>query len=81
MKAILQGWNFMRVLRLILGTIITVQGIAAAETVTIILGVLFEGMALANIGCCAANSCASNPGRIISNNTKNFQYDELGNKK
>lgn len=38
MKTILQGWKIMRILRLILGTSIMVQGIVARDTITIILG-------------------------------------------
>jgi hypothetical protein len=32
MKAITQGWNFMRILRLILGIAILVQGIVVEDT-------------------------------------------------
>lgn len=77
MKTLLQGWNFMRILRLILGVIILIQGIVVAEVLTIILGVLFAGMAVANIGCCGANGCAVNPGNSIKNKTKEISYEEV----
>lgn len=77
MKTILQGWNFMRVLRLTLGIIIAIQGIFARETMTIILGLLFAGMAVTNIGCCGANGCAVNPGRSIKNKTEEISYEEV----
>ena len=77
MKTILQGWNFMRILRLILGTAIMVQGIVARDTVTIILGVAFAGMAVANIGCCGAGGCAVNTRTSTNNKTKDIHYEEV----
>ena len=79
MKAILQGWNFMRVLRLGLGIAILVQGIVAKETMTIVLGAIFGGMALANIGCCGTNGCAVNS--RSTNKTQKIDYEELDIKK
>lgn len=76
MKTILQGWNFMRILRLVLGIIIAVQGIVAGETLTVILGLLFAIMSVANIGCCGKNGCAVNPARSIRNKTKDINYEE-----
>ena len=77
MKTILQSWNFMRILRLRLGTTIMVQGIVARDTVTIILGVAFAGMAVANIGCCGAGGCAVNTRTITNNKTKDIHYEEV----
>ncbi len=79
MKAILAGWNFMRLLRLVLGLAILVQGIVAKEVTTIILGIVFGGMALANIGCCGSNGCAVNYRKNV--NEKEISYEELDNKK
>ena len=79
MKAILQRWNFMRILRLGLGIAILVQGIVAKETMTMVLGVIFGGMALANIGCCGTNGCAIN--NRPTNNTQKIHYEELDIKK
>ena len=76
MKTILQGWNFMRILRLVLAIIIVAQGIAARDTVTIVLGVLIGGMAIANIGCCGVGGCAVNP-RSTNNKTKDIEYEEV----
>ncbi len=67
MKTLVQGWNFMRFLRLGLGIAILVQGIMAKEALTIILGAVFGGMAVANIGCCGAGTCAV---KSVSNNKK-----------
>ena len=75
MKTILQGWNFMRVLRLGLAIAIIIQGIVAKETMTIVLGAIFGGMALANIGCCGTNGCAVNS--RPNNKTHRINYEEL----
>ena len=79
MKEILQRWNFMRLLRLGLGIAILVQGIVAKETITIVLGAIFGGMALANIGCCGTSACAVNSSS--SNNKQKDNYEELDTKK
>lgn len=81
MKTILQGWNFMRILRLILGTAIMVQGIVARDTITIILGVAFGGMAVAKIGCCGAGGCAVNSRTTTNNKTEDIHYEEVVSKK
>ncbi len=78
MKAIMQRWNFMRLLRLVLGVAILVQGIVSKDTMTIILGTAFGGMALANIGCCGSNGCAINTRAAKSQKIK---YEELDSKK
>lgn len=77
MKTILQGWNFMRILRLVLGIIITIQGIKAEEAAYIILGLLFSGMSVANIGCCGTNGCSVNPSHSNKNKTKDINYEEV----
>lgn len=77
MKKISQGWNFIRMLRLILGSAIMVQGIVAKDTVTIILGVAFAGMAIANIGCCGFGGCAVTPRTTTNNKTEEIHYEEV----
>ena len=77
MKTILQGWNFMRILRVVLGTAIMVQGIVARDTIAIILGVAFAGMAVANIGCCGAGGCAVNNNNTTNNKIENIHYEEV----
>jgi hypothetical protein len=76
MNTILQGWNFMRIIRLVLAIVILVQGIAAGEAVSIILGVAFGGMAIANIGCCGATGCTVGQ-RSTNNKSKAIEYEEV----
>ena len=79
MKAILQGWSFMRILRLVLGIAILVQGIVSKETISMVLGLMLGGMALSNIGCCGTNGCAIN--NRSTNKTQSIDYEELDIKK
>lgn len=76
MNRITKGWNFIRLLRLALGLGILVQGIVAAETVSILLGVAFAGMAVANVGCCGVSGCAVNS-PSARKKTEAISYDEV----
>ena len=76
MKQILSKWNFIRWLRLGLGLAITVQSIYAREMAMILMGVLFAGMAVFNIGCCAAGGCTI-PVRKRSEPVKDIEYEEV----
>lgn len=77
MRTILQGWNFMRILRLVMGIIIIIQGIKGGEALYIILGILLSGMSVANVGCCGTTSCNVKPVRSIKNKSKEINYEEL----
>lgn len=59
MRAILTNWNFLRILRLVLGGVILVQGIMAKDFVSILFGVFFAGTAVVNVGCCGSG-CSVN---------------------
>lgn len=79
MKSVWQQWSFMRLLRMVLAIAILVQGIYAKETIAIVLGVAFGGMALANVGCCGASGCTINT--RPSNAKAKVEYEELDIKK
>lgn len=76
-QTLLYNWNFFRVLRLILGVIITVQGIASKDWMFSIAGIYFTLMPLLNIGCCGTGTCYTKP---IQNNheQKEITYEEVG---
>lgn len=76
MKTILQGWHFMRILRLVLAIVILAQGVIARDTVSIVIGAVFGAMAVANIGCCGPAGCAVNP-RSTKNRTEEVQFEEV----
>ncbi len=58
MKTILYGWNMMRVLRIVMGSIALWQGIVTKESILGVAGVFLLFMGLANIGCCGSNGCS-----------------------
>jgi hypothetical protein len=60
MKVLMQGWNFSRALRLTAALAILVQGLILKEASAFMIGAVFSGMALANIGCCGTNNCLVN---------------------
>jgi len=80
MKAILQQWNFMRVIRLLLGIGILINGIVTKDVTSIILGIVFAAMPVFNIGCCGTNGCAVNINPSVKNKT-NIDYEEVDSKK
>ena len=57
---ILSGWNFVRVLWLIMGIAIGIQAVSERNFLMLFPSLYFVFAALANIGCCAAGSCATN---------------------
>ena len=76
MKNYLEGWNVMRLLRLILGIIIIVQGIQGNDWSFILLGSLFSLMPIFNVGCCGASGC--NTSYVNTNkNIKEVTYEEV----
>jgi len=61
MKAWLQNWNIIRLLRLAIGIAVTVQGILVHDALLAILGGLFSLMPLMNAGCGANGACHTRP--------------------
>ena len=79
MRIILQGWNLMRILRLVLAIAILVQGMITKDAVSIILGLIVGGMAITNKGCCGSNGCEVKS--TGTNKTNRIHYEELDRKK
>jgi len=82
MQAILSNWNLFRILRVALGIFILVQGLVGKDTFSIVMGSVFAGMALFNVGCCGAGGCATD-NRMTNNktNTEEVTYEEVLDKK
>lgn len=57
MKNLLSNWNFMRIVRLVLGVSIMIQSMLIHEWMFVGLGALFSLMAVLNVGCCVAGNC------------------------
>ncbi|HLF53260.1 hypothetical protein [Flavobacterium sp.] len=57
-KNIYTNWNYIRVIRLVLGVIVMIQAVYTKTYLFLIPGILFTGMALFNTSCCGSNGCA-----------------------
>ena len=67
MKAYLKNWDIIRVLRLSLGIIILMQGIAGGDWLFIAIGGWFSLMPILNIGCCGTSGCSMPVSKGIRN--------------
>ncbi|MEQ1554380.1 MAG: hypothetical protein ABL929_09395 [Ferruginibacter sp.] len=79
-NSILTGWNFMRALRLGFGIIILIQAFQQHNIMFGILGLLFSGMAVFNIGCCGSAGCATTT-KTNNQSTKDISYEEISSTK
>lgn len=59
MSNITTGWNFFRLLRLVLGLAVVWQSVTSGDWMIAVLGGLFVLMAVTNTGCCGAGGCAT----------------------
>lgn len=75
-ETVFSNWTGVRFLRLGLGIAILVQGFLAKDAVLSLLGLLFSGMAVFNLGCCGAGNCST--GSIDKMKSSNdITYEEL----
>lgn len=59
-EIVFSDWNAMRILRLIIGVLILIQGINMNEWIMIILSSTIMLQAIFNTGCCSSGSCYNN---------------------
>lgn len=67
----------MRIIRLVLGIIVIVQGIQANEWMFVALGGLFTLMPVLNIGCCSTAGCNTTYSSTKTTATKDVTYEEV----
>lgn len=82
-ERILSGWNFMRVLWLVMGVGISIQAVTEKNYLMLLPGLYFVFAALANIGCFAGN-CATGFNTGINNRKEavsEIEYEEIQSKK
>lgn len=77
MKNLLKNWNFLRMMRLILGLFILGQGIQSHEWMFILLGVLFTFIPVLNIGCCAGKVCSIRANGNQAVKSEDTIYEEI----
>lgn len=54
---LLQGWNFIRFLRLVLSIIMLIQALLIKDIFLGVLGVFFLYQVVMNVSCCSQNAC------------------------
>lgn len=82
MRAITSNWNLFRILRVVLGVFILIQGILAKDTFSMVMGTVFAGMAVMNIGCCGSGGCATDTNfKSEKAVTEEVTYEEVLDKK
>ncbi len=75
-QMILSNWNFMRVLRLIMGIAIAVQAVITRDALFGLAGFLLAAMAVFNVGCCGTGGCDT-PLKKFDGPTKDITYEEV----
>ena len=73
---IFHNWNFMRIVRLIVGASILGQGVLAKDILLAIAGGLFATMAILNAGCCGTGNCYVSSKKNVET-TKEATYEEV----
>lgn len=58
-EALLNNWNWIRIIRLVIGLFILGSGIGGKDYLAIIIGVVFTALPLFNINTCASGACNS----------------------
>ena len=76
-KILFTDWNFMRWLRLILGIIITEQGIQVRDSIIGLIGGFFLLQALANMSCGIGGFSVPGNRKKISSSTEDAEYEEI----
>jgi hypothetical protein len=78
MKKIIHGpWTLQRIIRLILGGVILIQGLVRGEETFLLAGGVIGLMAILNIGCCGAGGCSIKPGGKLEIKSKEKLYEEV----
>jgi hypothetical protein len=68
-------WTLMRLIRVVLGGMIVVQAFNERNILFGILGLLFAGMAILNVGCCGGGACTTTQNNNKGSNE--FSYEEV----
>jgi hypothetical protein len=73
---ILGNWTLSRILRVIMGIVIIGEAISRADITTGILGTIFTGMGVFNIGCCGSGACYT-PLKNSKKDSKDISFEEV----
>jgi hypothetical protein len=71
-----QNWNFMRIIRLVIGGYALIEAIKGQDTLMGLLGFVLVGMALLNAGC-GAHGCGVPLQKSNQNEPEELSYEEV----
>ncbi len=74
---ILYNWNPGRIIRVVLGSMVLIQGLMLHEYVLALLGGLIGLLALLGINTCGAASCTTGPIKRSAHHKTERLYEEL----
>ena len=78
MKSILlQNWNIIRIIRLLMGIGIMYQGFSVGDKSIGFLGLIFTLLPLFNQGCCGVGGCETPINKNNQKNTQELIYEEV----
>lgn len=77
LNKIFTDWNLFRVVRLLIGGYILVDGIRSEIWLFALLGLIFTVMPLLNIGCCATGGCSTKPQSSDDVNVDDVIFEEV----
>lgn len=72
----LSNWTFSRILRVIIGIVIIGMAIDRADIASGIIGAIFTGMGVFNIGCCGSGACYI-PVKNSKKDSKDISFEEV----
>lgn len=79
MQTIFTGWHFMRWIRLVFGVFFIVQAIQMHDIMIGVIAGFFLLTAIANVGCCGAQSCAVPMKKKTSDRKEEVSYEKIEN--
>jgi hypothetical protein len=78
METILNNWNFMRSLRLVMGLWVIYSSITDNQPLLGVLGALFVYQAIMNLGCCGSGGCNISVKENNANSSiENVDFEEI----
>ncbi len=78
-QTLFNNWTAMRLIRLVLSIIIIAQAVSVHDTAMSFAGAILLLMAIANVGCCGSNGCATPAYKKVNSDKKEetISYEEV----
>lgn len=79
-RTLLNGWDLMRIFRLVMGIVALGQAFYTKELLIGAAGAFLLFMAVANIGCCGVNGCSIKPAKRKSELNEEVSFETVNDK-